>query len=358
MSTTRFLAQNGIEAFLAFLSGQAGRLLAPVERPSSSRPSIIFAPWQKGAPWTLAKATVPPKFAVLPESEVLLTFKKTRDEANVTHIELTDPAKAESTIVFGGRPCDAMGFVALDRPYMEGLFKDPYYRARREKLTVITLTCDTGCQTCFCHWVGGGPTSPQGSDVLMTKVEDGYALQAITERGRELLEKSSLPDGADKFPQAVETRKKAWASLKPAPDITGSPNALKAMFSDLEFWTEQTDRCISCGACTYFCPSCYCFNITDEGEAQTQNGGKRYRSWDNCMSARYTREASGHNPRPLKSERMRNRVSHKFWTYPENWGTYLCSGCGRCIVNCPVNLDIREIVLNAIKSHAATAAGQ
>ncbi|MBR4741521.1 MAG: 4Fe-4S dicluster domain-containing protein, partial [Desulfovibrio sp.] len=66
------------------------------------------------------------------------------------------------------------------------------------------------------------------------------------------------------------------------------------------------------------------------------------------MSFLFTREASGHNPRPSKAIRMRNRVSHKYATYPENWGTFSCSGCGRCISQCPVGLDIRKIVLHAM----------
>ncbi len=352
MNATRFLAKNGVDAFLVFLSQSCERLLAPVEKPAASKPSVVFAPWQKGAPYTLAKATVSPKEAVLPECEILFSFRAGRDEAGAPKMELSPEVKAQATIVFGGRPCDAMGLAALDRPYMQGLFKDPYYSARRDKLSIITLTCNTGCQTCFCHWVGGGPSSPQGSDVLMTEIEGGYVLQAITPKGTELLEKSSLEDGSEKFPLAAQTRKKAWASLKPAPDISQAPQKLKAIFANEDFWKKQTERCISCGACTYFCPACYCFNITDEGEAQSEKGGRRLRSWDNCMSSRYSREASGHNPRPTKSQRMRNRVSHKFWTYPENWGSYLCSGCGRCIANCPVNLDIRAIVL------AALAAGE
>lgn len=352
MSEMRFLAKNGIDAFLAFLSKNADLLLVPVEKPATHKPSVMFEPWQKGAAITFAKANVSPKEVVFPECEILFNFRSGRDETGAARLELTVPEEPATTIVFGGRPCDAGGFPALDRVYMDGLFKDPYYRAKREKLTVITRSCNTGCETCFCHWVGIGPTSPAGSDILMTEVEGGLVLQGLTEKGNRLLAASSLEDGKDKFPAALETRKKSWASLKAAPDISASPESLKKVFSNADFWTRQTDRCISCGACTYFCPTCYCFNITDEGEAQSAKGGRRLRSWDNCMSARYTREASGHNPRPLKSERMRNRVSHKFWTYPENWGAYLCTGCGRCIANCPVHLDIREIVLASIAASA------
>ena len=79
---------------------------------------------------------------------------------------------------------------------------------RREQLAVVTLTCGSGCNTCFCHWVGGGPTSPEGSDVLMTEIEGGYVLQAITPKGEELLAASSLAEGAEQFPKAEAARKR------------------------------------------------------------------------------------------------------------------------------------------------------
>lgn len=78
-------------------------------------------------------------------------------------MSLDDSIEAQPTVVFACRPCDARGFSVLDRPYLQGPFADPYYKARREALTVVTITCASGCNTCFCHWVGGGPSSPEGS---------------------------------------------------------------------------------------------------------------------------------------------------------------------------------------------------
>lgn len=350
MSKFRFVASDGLTGVAATLAKSGRRVLVPVEKPASAKPSVVFEPYEPGIAMTLAKATVPPKEAVLPECETLMTFKKSRDPGDLskTTVELACVEQKEPTVIFACRTCDARGFAAFDKPFLEGPYADPYYRARRESLTVVSLTCATGCETCFCHWVGGGPTSPLGSDVLITGIEGGYVFQAVTQRGEELLEATGLEDGAEKFPLAEAARKATWASLVPAPDLKEAQASLKAMFEDEAFWEAETARCISCGACTYICPTCYCFNITDEGEPQSPCGGKRLRSWDNCMSSRYTREASGHNPRAQKFQRMRNRVSHKFWTYPENWGSFLCSGCGRCITHCPVCLDIRAIVLNAV----------
>ncbi len=100
-------------------------------------------------------------------------------------------------------------------------------------------------------------------------------------------------------------------------------------------------RCISCGTCTYVCPNCYCFSINDQ---IVETKGERYRCWDNCFNPQYTEETSGHNPRAAKSNRFRNRFSHKFWYYPDKYDSLLCSGCGRCIMHCPTRIDIREVL--------------
>jgi predicted aldo/keto reductase-like oxidoreductase len=39
---------------------------------------------------------------------------------------------------------------------------------------------------------------------------------------------------------------------------------------------------------------------------------------------------------------------HKFNYYDENFGVIACSGCGRCVTDCPVNIDVRE-TLKTIK---------
>ena len=68
------------------------------------------------------------------------------------------------------------------------------------------------------------------------------------------------------------------------------------------------------------------------------------RCWDSCQFPLFTLHASGHNPRPTYKERMRQRIMHKFNYCPENFEETFCVGCGRCIANCPVNLDIREVI--------------
>ena len=41
---------------------------------------------------------------------------------------------------------------------------------------------------------------------------------------------------------------------------------------------------------------------------------------------------------------MRQRVMHKFEHFVSNYGDEACVGCGRCVRECPVNMDIRSVL--------------
>ena len=345
MSTIRFLAADALVGWLGGIAASR-RVLAPRQEGKA----VVFRPLVAGETPSLARATVSPKAAVLPPCETLVRFSGVKDPENPSAINMTldDTVEMTPTVLFGGRPCDARGFVVLDHAFLEGRFQDPYYKARRDNTLIITQTCTSPAATCFCNWTGGSPADATGSDILLTAVEGGFILEAVSDKGEAFLVEQSLPDGADKLPAAQAAREAAVAAQAPAPDIASAARRLEARFTDVAFWTKETGKCLSCGACTYMCPTCQCFTITDEGN---QLNGRRLRSWDNCMSALFTREASGHNPRADKALRMRNRVSHKYWYAPDySNGSVACTGCGRCIRQCPVSLDIREIVLNAIAS--------
>jgi len=221
-------------------------------------------------------------------------------------------------------------------------YKDPYYIAKREKATVITLACTlVPYTTCFCTSVGGGPVDSTGSDILVTDIGDAYLVEFLTPKGERLVkyfgEAKATAEAENKKETAAKEAIGQIKSVIPAREV----KPILDVSFDHPFWDTIHKRCLACGTCTYLCPTCHCFDISDE---MKYDDGRRLRNWDSCMFPLFTKETSGHNPRPTQKERWRQRVMHKFKYYVDNFNAVACVGCGRCVMYCPVNIDIRKIV--------------
>ena len=287
--------------------------------------------------------TFPPKATLLPQSETLFTCQFGRYRA--------PEFKGKARILLGLRPCDARALWLLDHVFMAKGEEDIYWANRREQTLVISMGCDAPPATCFCTAVGGHPFNKQGSDVQITEINDAYILEGISKAGESLI--ADLPETDAKLVKEVKVLQKASAEGMQKPfDTEGLHDHLYAIFKD-EFWHEISQSCLGCGVCTYLCPTCYCFDIVDEVQRS-----ERVRNWDTCMFRIYSLEASGHNPRPTKAERTRQRVMHKFAYWVDSINEIGCTGCGRCVVNCPVNIDIRQIVSSAQKVKVEAEAGK
>jgi ferredoxin len=273
--------------------------------------------------------TYAPKAFFLPQSEKLFTVAHGRFQA--------PELKNKPRLLLGVRPCDARAFWLLDTVFLAKGEEDAYWQRRRADSLVISFGCDTPCASCFCTSVGGGAFDKEGSDIQMAQLEDVYVFEAFTKMGSALLEK--LPDADASTVKKTKALQKASAAEMPkAFDSTDLRDHLYTLFED-DLWKEVAETCLGCGVCTYLCPTCYCFDIVDEVQR-----GERVRNWDTCMFRVYSQEASGHNPRPNKAARTRQRVMHKYAYWIDSINEFGCTGCGRCVVNCPVNIDIREIV--------------
>ena len=331
-----FIPKDGWNAFLASLAKRFNLYV-----PCREGETILFQPYHAESVICLDRpAASAPKGVIFPQSETLFSFelKKKAEDPRKVDVELKSEGAPQDTAIVALRPCDARGFSILDPVYMD---VDPYYRSRREKTTIITLACPNPYPGCFCTSVESSPADKSGSDVLVTELDNGYFLEAVTEKGRTILDDNAIQDGAGYKEEAEGRQKAAHDRVKKA--FSGGKKvkiSQERLLSD-EFWEETTAKCLSCGACTYLCPTCYCFNITDE---QTVNRGERIRSWDSCMFPHFTLETSGHNPRTKKAQRFKQRVGHKFVYYPEQYGDLGCSGCGRCIRFCPISMEISKVV--------------
>ncbi|NIM57815.1 MAG: sulfite reductase [Candidatus Aminicenantes bacterium] len=288
-----------------------------------------------------------PKKIVFPQREVLLEFS-TSDEDELKVNEVL-PEETQS-IIFGVRPCDAKALTLTDKVF-GGDIKDPYYWKRRNSTTLVGLTCNTPpSSNCFCISVDGSPHSKEGLDILMTDLGDKYYTESFTKKGDALLnlgkalfKTPTAKDKKDLEKIKADSKKKIKRQIKETAKI---PPKLKDMF-DSSFWDEESLSCIRCGICTYLCPTCHCFDMNDEVTSSSPIQGERVRTWDNCQFPDFTMHSSGHNPRPDKASRLRQRILHKFQYFVELYKNYQCTGCGRCISKCPVGIDIIEVLEKA-----------
>jgi ferredoxin len=324
----RSIDRQGLATLFSRWRAGGRRILAP--RRSGERTD--FAEVQAPAEACLdeVQTSQSAKAAVLPRVEEIFAFRRRDGQVELRERELS---ALPATVLFGVRPCDAAALAGL-AAILNWDTADRLFTARREKLAVVAVSCTRCDAHCFCTSVGGGPGACAGSDLLLTELEDGeYLVETVTARGSELLAGAGdLLRPAAGREQEKEAR---LAKVEARFDPERARAALSALFDDEAFWAEQSLRCLGCGACAYVCPTCACFDIQDED-------GRRLRCWDSCGFALFTLHTSGHNPRPLQSQRWRQRLMHKFSYMPERQQVLGCVGCGRCSRACPVDMDILE----------------
>ncbi len=278
------------------------------------------------------------KGTFFPQREVLFSFAA----GSLEEVPGTGSGNAPPLVVFGARPCDARAMTMLDKVFGGGGREDPYFTGRRRCTVVIAMACDAPAATCFCTSVGGSPYGTDGVDLLASAAGSGLLLEAGSDRGEELLARQAglLSESAGGDLAARAQRAEAAAARLEVLDFSGIKERLDESYGS-PVWQSVTRRCLGCGACTWLCPTCHCFDVTDETRGPR---GVRVRTWDTCQASLFTQHASGHNPRPDRRARMRQRLMHKYTYAVETAGETFCSGCGRCVRSCPVNLDIREML--------------
>ncbi len=290
------------------------------------------------------------KNAYIPETETLFTYKSEKNADNLAQLNTSLECKfnEEQKVIFGARPCDAKGVEVQDAAYMGGKYKDPYYKANRDNTCIITQACSQVLPSCFCNWAKVDLATAYASDILFTITENGFVFEAITEKGKELLALASFAEASDADTKAAtEENEKARQALSQMPELSNLPAIIGANFENAAFWQKVSSGCIGCSSCTYVCPTCQCFTITDEGNPLE---GKRIRSWASCMTDEFTREASGHNPRHAGFTRWRQRLGHKFnYMTTMHAGLNSCTGCGRCLISCPASISIKDMISQIIE---------
>ncbi len=255
---------------------------------------------------------VPLKKLFLPAREKLWSYQSGQFAA---------PEAPETIAVVGVPLCDLQALWYLDQVFAE----DPAYRERRAQSLVVGMPCDPTPE-CRCQ----RELIPLAGDLFL----DQARAWALSPAGEALL-RSCAASTAEEQPLPWPTlNAKAWRVLTEERFHSAA---------DDEIWAETAQACLSCGACSVVCPTCYCFDMLDE--SSVDGSVTRRRSWDNCFFAEYAKVAGGHDFRPGRANRLRFRMEHKFFGFGALHGQNACVGCGRCRKVCPVDIDLEQIAV-------------
>ncbi len=324
----RYINQNSLKSWLSQIKDDGSHIYAPV--PKGDKTDFKRIKGVEEISLDHIQTTQSAKSIAFPRTEKLFSFKREKGDISLQDY---DTSVIPEIVVFGIHPCDAAGFKPLSAIFNWGTDDLPF-NERRKRTTLISVSCSQCDDYCFCTSVNGNPGNTEGSDILLTKINDGYLVEIITDKGKALVEKYN-----DLFGNAPEVNKEDFLANVP---IRFTLDELQGRISNMfesDVWKKQSERCLGCGACAFVCPTCACFDIQEDSKGNT---GNRLRCWDACGFSLFTVHTSGHNPREIQSQRWRQRLLHKFSYMPERLSVIGCTGCGRCSRACPVDMNICE----------------
>jgi ferredoxin len=356
--------RTGLQALLDVLSTAGYRLVGPVVRDGviayddvrdeGEMPTGCTVEQTPGR-WRLRQGDDPTRFSWTPGSESWKRFVfPARSE--VLRIRRTDgswtatsPAAPDRPLaLIGARDCELRALGILDRVLLDPEHPDGRYAARRADTFVVAVSCGEPSGTCWCTSMGGGPEPHDGFDLRITELPGTdrppaphrLLVEAATPQGRWVLQQ--VPGDAATDADVASARAVVARSVEMMPARlpgTELPRLL-AGTEQHPHWETVAQRCLSCGNCTMVCPTCFCSTVSDHTPLGADEA-VREQSWASCFQL----DHSGLGGRPVRAttaSRYRQWLTHKLQTWPVQFGTPGCVGCGRCTTWCPAGIDIVE----------------
>jgi ferredoxin len=360
-STTAVIGKEGLDALIGVLIGRGRTVIGPTVRDGA----IVLAEISRGEDlpygWGVDLEAGHDRLRARPDGAVFAhsagpqswkTFLHPQRQrqwsadrtADGEFVVTEDNAPPTSYAFLGVRPCDLRAIAVQDRVLTGGPHLDEAYRRRRERAFLVAVECTEPGATCFCTSMGTGPAVGEGYDLALTEVLDGdshrFLVRAGSAEGESVL--VELPRRpADPATEAAAHESVAEAAQRmgrtmPAVDL----RLLMRETLEAERWDDVAARCLTCGNCTMVCPTCFCTTAEDVTDL-TGDHAERWRRWESCFDLEFSHLQGG----PVRSttrSRYRQWATHKLGTWYDQFDSSGCVGCGRCIVWCPVGIDITE----------------
>jgi formate hydrogenlyase subunit 6/NADH:ubiquinone oxidoreductase subunit I len=235
-------------------------------------------------------------------------------------------------------------------------YLEPGYKGRREPAFLIAVNCTKPGGTCFCASMGTGPRATAGFDLALTEMLSAeghsFVVEVGSEAGAEVLgEIEHRKARKEEVKAAAAAVDSAAGQMGRKVETEGLRELLYDNF-DHPRWDRVAARCLSCANCTMVCPTCFCTTVEDITDVPGDHA-ERWRKWDSCFTDGFSYIHGGSVRLSVKS-RYRQWLTHKFAAWVDQFGTFGCVGCGRCITWCPGKIDVTEEI-NAIRGVETTA---
>lgn len=288
---------------------------------------------------------LPPKKYFMPQREILMKYKRNND------ISLSAVNKVNPRIIVGIHPYDIIAIKQMDKVFKYS-YEDQNYIKKREQSILIGINIQDTTEWSFAGSMGTA-TVEDGYDLMITELDDKYALEIGSSKGSDLLEnneakiKDASPEDVKKVEEYKENIEDKFENeLDFSPEEL--PWLLRKNYGNEKFWKENAEDCYSCGTCNLVCPTCYCFDVQDRTEINLKEG-ERYRQWDGCLLEHFAVVAGGENFREERHQRYRHRYMRKGRYMYDKFGDIACVGCGRCSSQCVPDIADPARIFNKLK---------
>ncbi len=276
-----------------------------------------------------------PKNYVFPATEQILELEGNKIKPTV---------ESKKRVLFGIRPCDIAAFQCLKNFFEdyveEGKIQDPYFMSKMNKLTIVAYNCSEPKEHCFCAAMGTGPVAEADFDLSLTDLGDVYLIESGNAKGEEIVQKLSLPPASfEDVERKEEVKAQCIEKMNVKFNVQGIEKIIRQKVDAVS--EEHGKKCIICGGCNFFCPTCSCFNMSDTVEG---NVVKREKFWDSCLLRGFTWLAGVGFERDPIASRMKQRLMHKLSYTKEHYNMYSCTGCGRCSEVCPAFIFMEDMI--------------
>ena len=341
-NTKYYLTDKALTSLVTAIMGKQ-----PVVAPVANRSRFIFAEISNADEVRLDYDTtiLPPKKLFFPTKQDLLTFDSEGGKSCI------DP---KEQVLFGVHPHDVKAIDMADTFYKDN-HADNNYLANREATKIIASTVQNHYKNAFFGSVCT-ELEAKGHDALLTKVDGGYVLEVITDKGSALLEGSDLTKASDEQSQSAEAAKTAANDNCPEKLNNSSSEIAEKVRNSFktDVWNNFSEDCFSCGTCNTVCPTCFCFDVQDNWNLDGTSG-TRYRTWDACLVCEFSEisvRGGSENFRTEKADRFRHRFMRKTSYLNDQLGGPACVGCGRCSGGCTANIANPTTIINKIMEQA------